>query len=276
MAIELLFQSNVPYKRQGNELIYKECPLCGNQKFNVQINIAKGVWHCWACDRGGRLRGLSVLASEFGITVEEDTRPENEVVVLPETAKPIWLSQTGSEYLELRGVTGEEARRLNILYDYGNLYVPYFEGRELVAFSVRTKEGKWIFNGANRDSIHYLIRGKTDTLVFTEGLFDGIKASRTGHNVFVLFGRVLYKKQLERLVQIFNKFILALDNDKPGIMATLKIAKQLDDAEIRLHLAKAPEGKKDFGECSTEEVLDAFQNAKKLGISELLRMRMFK
>jgi len=272
MAIELLFHSNVPYKRQGNELIYKECPLCGNERFNVQVNLAKGLWHCWACDRGGKLRGLSVLAAEHGIVEEPESSADN-VILLPENAKPIWLSQTGTEYLELRGVSGEEARRLNILYDHGNLYVPYFENNNLVAFNVRTVEGKWIFNGTDRDTVHYLIRGNTDSIVLAEGLFDGIKLSRTGHNVFVLFGRVLYEKQLKRLVQLFDKFILALDNDKPGKMATLKIAKQLDDNNRSLHIVRPPAEKKDFGESTDEEINQAFQNIKKLGVAEVLKMR---
>jgi len=274
MAIELLFHSNVPYKRQGNELIYKECPLCGNGKYNVQINLSKSVWHCWACDRGGKLRGLSVLASEFGVVPEVTIDPDARVITLPDTAKPIWLSPPGCKYLEIRGVTEAEARRLNILYDDGNLYVPYFEDKELVAFNVRTYEGKWIFNGASRETLHYIIRGTTEKLIFAEGLFDGIKLARTGHNVFVLFGRALYPLQVKRLTQIFNDFILGLDKDKAGVMAAIRIAKQLDDADFRLSIVKPPENVKDFGECTTEQVKEAFVNIKKLGIAELLRLKM--
>jgi len=274
MAIELLFHSSTPYRRRGNELIYKECPLCGNNKWNIQINLAKGFFHCWACDRGGRLRGLSVLASEFGIVSEPEFSPDTQVILLPETAKPIWLIPEGSKYLEIREVTEAEARRLNILYDNGNLYVPYFEDKELVAFNVRTKEGKWMFNGTVRETVHYLIRGKSDSVILAEGLFDGIKLARTGHNVFVLFGRILYDNQIDRLLGIFEKFILALDRDRPGIMATIRIAKQLDTRNADMQIVKPPSDRKDFGECSDKEIEKAFSEIKKLGIAEVLKLRM--
>lgn len=276
MAVELLFNSKTPYKRRGNEIIYKTCPLCGNSKFNTQVNIAKGIWHCWACDRGGRLRGLSVLASEFGVQVEDPIEGNIPVLIIPDTARPIWMSDKGRGYLMSRNVTEGEGRRFSILYDdeTDQLFVPYFEGQELIAFNVRTKEGKWVFNGTAKETLFYYIAGKTDDVVLCEGIFDGIKLARMQHNIFVLFGRIMHDNQMDRLLQMFNKFILALDRDKPGQVSTVKLAQRLTDRNAKVAMIKPPENKKDFGESSDQEVAQAFSNVVTVGFAELLKLRM--
>lgn len=273
MAIELLLNSGVPYRRRGNELIYQTCPECGNNRYNLQVNLSKGFYHCWACDRGGRLRGLSVLAADFGIEALQDS-PIFDTVTIPETAESISLSKEGKAYLERRGVSEQDIRTLGVLYDEEDesMYVPYYEGERLVAYNVRTKKGRWEFIGESRELLYYLIYGKTEYVIICEGFFDAAKLMHTGHSVFVLFGKILYERQLVRILQLFNKIVLALDNDEWGKRAALKIVKQLDQTKAETYILRVPEGRKDFGDCTNDEIKRLI--IKKFGIFEKLDLRL--
>lgn len=39
-------------KRDGTTELIRNCDFCGS-RLNLEVNPQKGVWHCWACHRGG-------------------------------------------------------------------------------------------------------------------------------------------------------------------------------------------------------------------------------
>jgi len=231
------------------------------------------MWHCWACNAGGRLRSLSVLhPDELNANVEPNV--EQKVITIPDEALPISLSKEGVEYLNSRGVNEQDIRQLGVLYNKGDVYIPYYESDKLVAFNVRGTNGRWTFVGESRESLFYIIYGKTEYVIICEGFFDGVKLMQLGHSVFILFGKLLYEKQLNRLLQIFDKFILALDSDEWGRRATLKIVKQLEQHLPSAYLLRVPDGRKDFGECTNEEIKGLM--VKKLGLVEKLNLKVWK
>ena len=56
------------YTRQGNQLRFKYCPICGKVKENPDftINIAEGVYFCFSNNIGGRVEDLSKYGFDIG------------------------------------------------------------------------------------------------------------------------------------------------------------------------------------------------------------------
>lgn len=59
---------NYNYTRQGNQLRFKYCPICGKVKENPDftINIAEGVYFCFSNNIGGRVEDLSKYGFDIG------------------------------------------------------------------------------------------------------------------------------------------------------------------------------------------------------------------
>ena len=59
---------NYNYTRQGNQLRFKYCPICGKVKENPDftINIAEGVYFCFSNNIGGRIEELSKYGFDIG------------------------------------------------------------------------------------------------------------------------------------------------------------------------------------------------------------------
>ena len=59
---------NYNYTRQGNQLRFKYCPICGKVKENPDftINIAEGVYFCFSNNIGGRVEDLSKYDFDIG------------------------------------------------------------------------------------------------------------------------------------------------------------------------------------------------------------------
>jgi len=274
-----MFSGN-PYKRSGNELVYKTCPRCGNEKWNFQVNPVKKFWHCWACERGGRLKGLSIFLDAMPEEVQQAAQEQaleqiEKIIAIPMEATPLWLSTFGIEYMKFRGITRQEAIRHSLQCHENDVYVPYFENNMLVAYNVKKAGGKWMFFGPSREKVFYHIHGTARSVAIVEGIFDGIKVARTGQNVVVLFGRILYDQVLKRICQLYDEVTLALDNDSAGKSSTIKIEKKLSQVGLtNLWIARPPRHVKDFGECTTEEVQEAFNQKKRLTFAETLAIRL--
>lgn len=52
-----------PGAKQGK---LQTCPLCANSRYNWEINLRSGLWHCWACTEGGSLKWLLLRFSGLG------------------------------------------------------------------------------------------------------------------------------------------------------------------------------------------------------------------
>lgn len=265
------------FRRKGNEVEYKICTFCGNTRWNLTVNLSKQLWHCWACSRGGKLAGTLLLREQLGISSDEELAPVKERTeqLLPPAAEPIWTNPVGIEYLYQRGIDAKELQPLGVLWHDGAVYVPFFERSQLVGFTVRLKSGQWLYNGPAKQTLLYIIHAPGSDLIVAEGFFDGIKLARLNQPVLILFGRELYQPQQDRLLKIFDSIVLALDADVPGIAASIKIGDQLKDLHnVDLQIMHVPSGRKDFGDSTTKEIFQAYEDRQNVGLSKLLEMRL--
>ena len=53
-------------RRRGTDHVYVDCPICGDKRGKMNLNIKKNVWRCNYCDEGGGM--LALYAKVYGIS----------------------------------------------------------------------------------------------------------------------------------------------------------------------------------------------------------------
>ena len=99
-----------------------------------------------------------------------------------------------------------------------------------------------------------------DYLVMSEGPFDMLKLAALGNTVCTM-GKNVSRDQLELIKEFpITKLYLALDPDAFDLFDSIA---QTFEPEIEVHIMTPPSDRKDFGACTTEEVLRAFLDAER-------------
>jgi len=186
------------YRIRGNEYVFKVCPSCGNEKWNMQVAIGKGVWHCWVCNGGG---GVKALFRVFGIDsdslseIPEEVK-EREVIELG-SWDPVWLNGLlFKEYFGPKEIELEDLVKWGVRYKDNKLLFPFFEAGTLKYWVWRHMiDNYWHMpKGWNKKEVVFtkLVNPRDREIVLVEGVVDGIKVEKLGFNVLVLLGTELY------------------------------------------------------------------------------------
>lgn len=188
-------------------------------------------------------------------------------------SRPSWAK--AAAYLEKRGVTAEMARQFDLRYwpTAQRVVVPVVVGGLLrgwqartvvpdVVPKIRTSEGLkggriLMFQDSLLNSPHAIL---------TEGPFDAMKASVCGGAVATM-GKAVTQRQLGIVTRSgVTRIYLALDPDAAS--DTMRLSRDLHDSEV--YLLRAPAHREDLGECTPEEVREAFGKAERWSPSKLL------
>ena len=252
------------------------CPLC-NSSDAVSIND-DGSAKCFSCGE---------FMPDFDSPVQDTVKKESSNVVY--FSSDDYVGVVGA--LTDRGISEETAAKygVRVTYDHdGNIakhYYPYYNDKDLVAYKIRTIEGKGfksqgsIQEGNLFGQQVFSKGGKYVTLV--EGECDAMAAHEmTGSRWPVVSikngadsasGDI--KKNLEFL-ESFDNVIICFDNDKPGKEAANKVA-----ALFRPNKAKImniPEGYKDANDMlkanQHKKFVDCFWQAKTFTPSGIIRV----
>jgi DNA primase len=224
------------------------CPECdeGKNKYNLNVNIAKNVYHCWACDRSGGLKKLfkiygtsddvaSVRTAQSRLrqartTVEVNGFIPTSIQIAPsETVSLLDVPHSihhlaAKKYLVDRGITEELIQKWDICYsEFGRtkfrVVIPYINNKKQWEFYVAR---------AFYDSIKPKYRNPTGVaknevifgedkvnwkipLVIVEGVFDSLVL----YNAIPLLGSSVkgHKKLLSKIIKNSTPIILCLDQD---------------------------------------------------------------
>jgi len=189
--------------------------------------------------------------------------------------------EPGRDYLKKRGVTEDIILRYGILFSppeqrvifpicHGDLLMGY-QGRYIhdteivnpngeitrripkaMTFLTPGQEGRLvIFEHRLRDAAHAVI---------TEGPFDALAADLCGGNVATM-GRNVTAAQMRLIALRTNKLFIGLDPDAAQDIS--RLARDHGD-DFETYLLQPPRGRKDLGECTPAEVLDAFHAAPRI------------
>ncbi len=194
--------------------------------------------------------------------------------ILHRLEPPMYYSQFRKlDYNLVRKLGGGIAKRgcLN-----GRFVLPVRNIRgQIVGFTARKlKDGvygpKWLhwpdsfrknLNLYNLDRAYRTINGNK-SIILTEGPIDAIKLEMAGYkNVVALLGSNLSDEQITLLLKSNVVTVyLALDNDEPGRRATEMIVEKLEKNLFEQYIIDVPGEKKDWGECSLDEIRGSLSN----------------
>lgn len=218
----------------------------------------------------------------FGADESDLVDLQSEQVPIPEIEWPYdtvplqsKAGEKGLAYLRGRGIPLEVALYYKMVYwpSARRVMFPVIVDGLLVGYQGRAidagREPKILTSSGLRREYVLMFQDRLKRAkhaVICEGPVDAIKASLCGGNVATM-GKAVSKPQLEIVRKMgISKVYLALDPD--AAEEVQRLAFELGDMETRLLLP--PNGKKDLGECSFEEVLDAFKDAKPFTAGNLL------
>ena len=239
------------------------CPIHrGDGRDAFHVNLARNVFHCFACDAGGTVLDF-VAAMEHCSLLEAAQRLEammgssappiltpNEKELVTEKRRvsvPLNFKLTGIDcahpYLAERGITEKTAFEFGAGFYagsglmYGRLVIPIHNAAgELIAYCGRsvdqTQPRYRVPKGFAKSEVVFNMHraaatGETSIIV-VEGFFDCMKVHQAGiRSVVALMGSALCEPQRRALLSRFREVILMLDGDITGRKANIAIAAKL-------------------------------------------------
>jgi hypothetical protein len=222
------------------------------------------------------------LEDEVDLEIENQKKKELspiDVKQLPFDCKPIdWPeAKEGLDYLTGRGLDLETLKRQNVMYSnrYRRVIFPVIMNGEMYGWQGRAVD-------KNNPLRMYNLPGewKTKTLMFfdnlkgsdkailAEGAISALKFSKVGGFVATM-GKVISQKQIDMVLDLgVKKVYLALDPDAINEMEDLtKRLLMQTKYKVECFLIKVPVDKEDFGDCSYDECVNAYQTSIKLDLS---------
>lgn len=219
------------------------CPQCSSSRTKknypcLNVNMDKGVWHCWHCEWSGTLKSGEDRKSVSYIRPKEYKRPEFKPAPLPDTAMK-WFAS--------RGISQQTIERNNI--SFSSVYFPQIEGesnairfpfyRDGQVINVKSRDGKKNFrmeSGAER--LLYKLDDLADTTIIVEGEMDALSLEEAGCKacVSVPDGAPAantrdYSNKFDFLaderLQKVKRWVIAVDNDEPGKKLEEELSRRL-------------------------------------------------
>ena len=205
-------------KRSGNEVNYKDCPICGDTSWHFYLNTTTGEFFCHKCGRGGCTpKGSSTDLSLLFRHIRPDYAwPE---IDLPEH-KP--LSDVAKSYLAMRRINIETYTRLGFVeaIDEPRIIIPFFDDTSRLIYWIArsydsTVEPKYKNMPGVPCPLYAVGYGAP---VIVEGVFDAIRINYAGFYGIALGSKTLHKvlyiplaKELLKLK--YNEVTICLDGD---------------------------------------------------------------
>ncbi len=272
----------------GNELALV-CPLCGDHKARLFINLKTYLWTCHHCNRSGMLvrfleevmdmDAFEAYRTAAKLQPASARRPKPEKKIESTLSGPlpgVPLTNRRNEveaqfwnYVDSRGLTDEDVAHYRMQYTIvgpyrGRLIIPIIQQGKIRSFAARTIT-PWITpkvlypQGA---AVGDLLFGLDDLdhseVILTEGVFDAI---RLRGRAVCTFGTHLSDRQRALLhSEKVKRVMLMWDGDEAGMTAAAKYVKELQSDGFEVKLATLPEGV-DPAAASEEDLTNAIASA---------------
>lgn len=254
--------------RSGPEL-KTTCPQCSQSRKKknypcLNVNVDKGVWHCWHCDwAGGLAKGID-RAPQITKTYR---KPEY-------LAKAAVLADPITEWFQTRGITKAVLTRNHIgagrVYfpqveeERGCITFPYFRGTEIVNVKYRTRD-KLFRMESGCERILYGLNDVAETLLWVEGEIDKLSCEVAGfpNCVSVPDGAPAvtaksYESKFDFLdageLDKVTTHIIAVDNDPPGLKLRAELVRRLSPENCLI--VEWPDGCKDANDVLVQFGID--------------------
>lgn len=219
-----VLQKKFQHKMVRGQIVLKDCPFCGNDRYNIEISIEKKVFHCWICDNAGTVaklfKHIDLPMEDDGFKVSDTSVPKvQDTLSLAEYHSLSWGK--ARTFLKGRGLEEKDIVTYNFMTaEQGKfkdkIIVPLYEGEQLSYIIARdlTAKGRYYNVNINRSSVLPYYMGRSSQMYLCEGTFDAISVNKLGFSSAVLLGTVLSKEQMVKLEKWgFKDVVVCLDGD---------------------------------------------------------------
>ena len=268
-----LLAAKTDIRVKGDEVFVRTCAFCGNNRWNLQINVNKLVWHCWACDRG-KGETLTALLHYYNIKFESHKMRKNlvtdEKVVQHEASliqKELEVKANpllGSESLAARAIKNYLIKKrgitdfTDIWYHPNFVVIPLYQNGKLVYYVERQLFGKLYRNPKVSKTTFLATMGESPIGVLCEGVFDALTVKQFGFTGIPLLGKFMSDIQYSILRKYnFSKVIVCLDED--ASKQAVSLFAELQYRKFPAYLALLPEG--EDANSYRDKLLPALDNA---------------
>lgn len=229
-VIHLIQDKLGPFKQRKDQTIFEVCPFCKNDRWNFEVNLKLGVWHCWVCNNGGLITKLlqflhiDGVKYEFIVQEQEVGKEQENEVTLPQDVELIDESKSRNDimkFLYSRGITEQDIVVYNMLYwyKYSRIVFPFYNFLgHLVFWTARrlykNQTPKYLHAHVSRRDKIILYEGQErDEIFIVEGVFDGIRLNKEGKSVMLLLGSNITDDQIHYLRIRGCRVVMVLDSD---------------------------------------------------------------
>lgn len=224
------------------------CPKCSEQRKKknypcLNVNIEKGVWHCWHCDWSGTLAG--------GVWREPISK--KPVYSKPKPIEQSKISATWRSWLIRRGISDQtiaENKIVNQLVympqiegEADSVCFPFFRGGEIINCKYRDKDKNFRMVAGAERLLYGFDHIADDCLIWVEGEMDKLSLYEAGFKSCVSVpdgapapGTKNYSSKFdyfdaatERL-KLVKHHVIAVDNDPPGQALQAELIRRLGPA----------------------------------------------
>jgi DNA primase len=286
---------HVELRRSGKDQYRGCCPIHrGEGRDAFHVNLARNVFHCFACDAGGT--ALDFVAAMEDRSLFDAARRLQTMRCSPDLLKsapngkelvterrrvalPLNFTLTGIDYshsyLAERGITQKTAIEFGVGFYpgpglmRGRLVIPVHNADgELIAYCGRSVDqtqpryrlppgftkSEFLFN------LHRAAAEVEKSVVVVEGFFDCMKVHQAGIPAVVgLMGSVLYEPQRNALLARFRQVVLLLDGDATGRKASTVISQNLrPHCDVRVVLL--PDGEHQPDQLPAKDIREVLQH----------------
>lgn len=286
---EVLVQCGVTIGSELDTHFLVFCPFHNNRNTPAcEVDKEKGLFICFSCGENGTLMDIAMKTTkrsyfeasrlinnaakeiDFAKQIFNTTNKSNEKfeefdsVLITRLHNDCLSSERSLHYWSGRGISSESINTFYLGYSENQdmVIVPVQTDTGMfVGFVARSIEGKSFKNSTNlpRSKVLFnLNRCKFSEIIVVESSFDAIKLHQMGFSAVATLGANVSREQLRLLEKYATKIILAPDSDDAGQGFVKKITENIKTREISL--IKIPDGKKDIGDMTKEEILSAMDN----------------
>lgn len=238
------------------------CPKCSAERKKkndkcLNVNIDKGVWHCWNCDWAGCLKDGEYLAPKIIIRPKVYTKPKEEVKGLSEFWFN-WLAKRGitKQVIERNKLFNTEIYMPQVEDESDSLCFPYFRKGEKINIKYRNKQKNFRMHAGAERILYGMDDISNDCLIWCEGEIDKLSLEVAGFKSVVSvpdgapspntkdFSKKFdYLEQIQDILLGVKVHILAVDNDAPGKTLETELVRRLGAEKCKL--VHFPDGCKD-------------------------------
>lgn len=295
---DILTDLGITYKESGQDYVVN-CWHHSEKIPSMNIDKETGVFHCFSCGSAGNLfsilkqhldiSGIEALQylgkfyDEKKNNAEERIQNFRKDIIEPRTRDrglykyiikmPKCTPLRFHKYLAKRGFMVNEIQEWEMALVDSNQPIDKFQGYEgwiLIPIYQNGILRNYFLRSPFSNKKRYGTYGIKDVLFgydsakdfskpiyLVEGIFDMIMLRRTGVQVVASLTNRLYEEQYNKLKQ-YSKVIIVPDNDEPGFNLAFEAIPLLNNVPVTV--CKVPNGKKDTGDCTLEELSNMIQH----------------